>query len=129
MIHNNASATAVKSLGADLRPNGSALSASSSPLHHIPRSRRSSGWTGMMRYALAMSNLASSDPFPRLMTHLTASSTDAYDTEHRLGKTPSFTLPPLGDDRSVMSLHFPGWWGLGITSMRLICSIDADVGV
>ena len=40
----------------------------------------------------------------------------------------SFTLRPSGYERSVIILHFPGWYFLGITPSRLTCTRGADPG-
>ena len=44
---------------------------------------------------------------------VTAWSIAAYFKEHRWGSIPSFTLYPLGEERSMIKRHFPGWPDLG----------------
>ncbi len=41
---------------------------------------------------------------------------------------PSLTLYPSGDERSIISLHFPGLDFLGITPKGLICRGDIVAG-
>ena len=98
------------------RPSASAVR---SPFHLIPSRGRSSGWTGMIRYALATSILASSANRPRRSMIDAAWSIDAHVSEHSSGDTPSLTLRPAGCDKSTISLHLPGWCGFGITPKRL----------
>ena len=62
----------------------------------------------MRRYADFISILASSEHLPSDIA-LAARSTVKYAIEQRLGLMPSFTLLPSGKDKSVISLHFPGW--------------------
>ena len=40
----------------------------------------------------------------------------------------SMTLPPGGCDKSVISLHFPGEWPLGMTPNLLTCRLGAANG-
>ena len=63
-------------------------------------------------------------PRPSSRTLRTASSTEVYDNEDNREAIPSLMLEPSGEDRSVINRHFPGWWGLGITPKRLICSLQ-----
>ncbi len=58
-------------------------------------------------------------PLPSFLTMLTASSTDAYRSEHKLGEIPSFTLPPVGWDRSTISCHLLTWWDFGASPRGL----------
>ena len=85
-------------------------------LHFIPNNGRSSGWTGIILYALSKSSFARSDPRSAATINFTAQSTDVYDNEHKAGSMPSFYASPLWVyERSTISLHLPGWWLLGIT--------------
>ena len=79
----------------------------------------------MRRYADFISILASSEPLPSDIA-LAARSTVKYAIEQRLGLMPSFTLLPSGKDKSVISLHFPGWYFLGITPNLLMWVFGAD---
>ena len=67
-----------------------------------------------------MSTFAINDPTPSWNTKLAISSTDTYDREHKTGSMPSLTLAPIGKDRSVINLHLPVLWPLGITPKQLI---------
>ena len=64
-----------------------------------------------------MSIFARRAPRPRVLTKCATSSTVDYVREQRVGSIPSLTL----NDRSVMSLHLPGVWPLGMTPNRLTC--------
>ena len=48
-------------------------------------------------------------------------STVTYCKANSSWSIPSLTLQPPGDNKSTMSLHFPGWPFLGITPKLLIC--------
>ena len=67
------------------------------------------GWTGMMRYASLTFILTSSALRPRLEIKLTPSSGMACVNAHTCGSMPSLTLPPEGEDRSTIILHFPSY--------------------
>ena len=101
-VHSRASARALKILGAERRPKGSAKRR---PSNCMPRRRRSSGWTSTMRYVLLMSTLARRAPRPVLTTALAASSTEMYDSEQSSGGMPSLMLWPSGEERSRMRRH------------------------
>ena len=106
-IHSRASAIALKIFGADLSPNGSTASVNILSCHLVPSNGRSSGCTGTMWYAFLISSFASSVPLPIAEISAAASSTDVYDSEHKAGSIPSYTLWPCGDERSVMRRHLP----------------------
>ena len=107
-IHSRPSARAEKIFGADLRPKGRVVSMKRPLCQAMPSSLLSSGCTGTFLYAWAMSSLASIAPLPTVVTNLAASSTEAYQIVQRSGDIPSLTLASIGDDKSSMSLHFPG---------------------
>ena len=44
-----------------------------------------------------------------------AYSIDKWTMLESEAEMPSFTLDPSGYDRSTMSLHFPVFWGFGMT--------------
>ena len=62
-----------------------------------------------------MSVFASRVPLPLPRIEDITSSTDRYDREDISLSTPSFTLCPSGEDRSMISLHLPARPLLGIT--------------
>ena len=108
MIHVTTSATVVNILGAEHSPKGKAASMKSLPCQIIPSKSQSTGCTGIALYSWRISNLAISKPLPIAATPWTAFSMQTYAREHRGMLTPSLTLLPSGDDKSTISLHFPG---------------------
>ena len=42
--------------------------------------------------------------------------------EHNSGLIPSFTLVPVGEERSRINLHLFGWFLFGITPNLLVCT-------
>lgn len=115
-------ATELKMNGAERSPKGNTRSTKYFPFHFMPSKCLSAGWTGMLRYAASTSNLAILAPGPNLDTILTISSTFTYCKVKSSRFIPSLTLQPLGDDKSTISLHFPGCPRLGITPKLLSCS-------
>ena len=67
-----------------------------------------------------MSALARSAPFPNSMLAMATWLTETYCKEHRAGSMASFTLLPVGKDRSVIIRHLLGWCFLGITPKRFV---------
>ena len=122
ITHCKASATTLNNLGADLRPNGSILSTKIRPFQHMPSMGRSAGWTGKSLNAFLTSSFASFAPFPNCRTWWTASSTEQYDKLQSSFGMPSLTLCWSGEDKSMISLQFPGDDFFGITPNGLICS-------
>ena len=55
-------------------------------------------------------------------------STEVYCKEHGSLSMPSFTLAPSGNERSVISLHFPGTRPLGMTPILLVCKFGTLAG-
>ena len=90
IIHSSASAVALNIFVAEQRPKGRHASTRVRPLQRMPWTWQSPGWTGMLRYADFMYNLASRVPRPLLRTKSAASSTDAYVSEHSEGSMKSF---------------------------------------
>ena len=70
---------------------------------------------------------ASNEPVSKAATIAEVVSTDMYDSEQRVGSTPSLTLRPDGKERSVTSLHFPGVCPLGTTPSLLHCTSRATL--
>lgn len=70
---------------------------------------------GISLNALLMSIFANNLPSPSERIFCIASSTEIYDIEQRCLGIPSFTLLPLGWERSMMSIHLFGF----ITPKRL----------
>ena len=85
----------------------------------MPRRGWSSGWTGINRYALFRSSLDRRVPLPSCWIILTAWSMEAYRIEEVAWSMPSLMLCPLGEDKSTIRRHLPGWWGLGMTPIEL----------
>lgn len=108
--------------GADLSPNGSVLSTKIRPFQHMPSRGRSAGWTGKSLNVFLTSSFASFTPFPNRRTWWTASSTEQYDKLQSSFGTPSLTPCWSGEDKSMISLQFPGDDFFGITPNRLIYS-------
>ena len=82
----------------------------------------------MSRYADLMSTFAISELGPKEATIEATVSTVTYDSEQYHGLTPSLTLLPGGCDKSVISLHFPGEWPLGMTPNLLTCRLGETNG-
>ena len=76
------------------------------------------GCTGTILYALAPLYHQYPSFQPHMMTYA-ALSRDVYDNEHKEASISSFTLDPLGNDKSIISLQLTGGWGLGITTNLL----------
>ena len=55
-----------------------------------------------------MSLLAIKEPFPSSTAFFATCSTVMYFSEHLVGSMASLTLSSSGNDKSVMSHHFPG---------------------
>ena len=114
------SARILKSLGADLSPNGRQVSMYRDCFHSIVRRSLSAGCTGRRRNACLISTFARRVLGPVSMIFLIASSTVIYERLHRFLGMPSLTLWCLGYDRSVINRHLPGWLRLRITPNRLM---------
>ena len=121
--HASASATAKKIFGADLSPNGRAVSMYTSESHLMPSRAWSSGCTGTILYAFFRSILASSVPVPSSRIVAVASCRDVYCSELSLGWIVSLTLASGGADRSTISLRSPGCLDFGMRPMGLTCTV------
>lgn len=105
------SATALKNVGADLRPKGRVWSTNVLPCQRIPSNDWSSGCTGTNWYAFERSILTNSLAWPSRIIMSTASSTEAYCREQISDDMPLFTLKLRGEDRSTISRNFwVGFW-------------------
>ena len=108
-IYSTASATAVKILGADLKPNGRAVSMYRDPSHCLPISPE---WMGMLRYALLMSSLARKVPLPNDVIPLSPShisNMSLHQAHHRVRLNLSFRSDILWWDTFAT-----GWNGLSL---------------
>ena len=118
----SASATALKIFAEDQRPNGSHRSMNILPSHLTANRGRSCGCTGISRYADLISTLVSRATGPSLAMAAAISLTDTYDREDSALSMTSLTLRPQGNERSVINLHLPVLWTLGITPNLLMCN-------
>ena len=64
--------------------------------------------------------------FPSSSTLLIASSTDVYNKDDSSVLIPSFTLPPVGDDKSSINRHLPALPFFGMTPKGLQCTPRAS---
>ena len=67
-----------------------------------------------------MSAFTKKQPLPVDTTSATRWSTEIYDKEDLSVSMPSLMLVPQGDDKSIINLHFPGLFFLGIIPSGLM---------
>ena len=121
-IHSRASATVLKSTGAERRPNGR------SPTIENPLNCGRLGEPEPVCRPLAHQALPLRFRPPGFELPLPFLSTDVYWMEQKRESMPSLTLAPSGNERSVIKCHFLEVWPLGTTPSQLMYPISREKG-